>query len=165
MTKFRHGDMLSTDNWKAVDLVLITTNSSVLSGKLVMGAGIARQVRDDVLNIDGVLGEAVVEVSEGFRSFKYRNRWYMVYDPYYLLISPYWPEQKLGLFQVKTEFYKKASIELIEESCQRLRQWCMKHSGMRVNLNFPGIGYGRLSRDEILPIVENLPDTVTIWEL
>ncbi len=33
-----------------------------------------------------------------------------------------------------------------------------------VALNFPGIGYGGLNRNEVLPIISILPDNVEIWE-
>ena len=35
---------------------------------------------------------------------------------------------------------------------------------MTVCLNFPGIGHGRLERDEVLPIIKLLPDSVEVWE-
>jgi len=31
-------------------------------------------------------------------------------------------------------------------------------------MNFPGIGNGRLDRADVLPLLMDLPETVTIWE-
>jgi hypothetical protein len=42
--------------------------------------------------------------------------------------------------------------------------WCAEHPDASVHLNYPGIGNGRLRREDVLPIIALLPDQVTIWE-
>jgi hypothetical protein len=83
---------------------------------------------------------------------------------YGLLISPRWPDAKLGTFQVKRHYSQAASLELVRRSTAALCAWCADHPDAQVALNFPGIGNGRLHREDVLPIITQLPDQVTIWE-
>lgn len=139
------------DAWSAFgvsDLFIITTNATVRTdGALVMGRGIARQARDRFPGLDRVLGAAV-----------------RVAGPRYgLLVSPRWPLARLGLFQVKHHWSDPADLELIRFSTTKLARWCEEHPGARVDLNFPGIGNGRLSVDVVEPIIEVLPSSVHVW--
>jgi len=85
---YKVGDMWSA--WEISDLFLITTNGSFsTSGKLVMGRGIARQARDRFPGLDRALAKTLR--TPGRR--------------YGLLVSPRWPEAKLGLFQVKLRYW------------------------------------------------------------
>ena len=145
--KLAQGDMWSV--YDQADLFLVTTNS-VLNrhGALVMGAGIARQTKERFPGLDAALGNDVVQAG----------------DTYGLLVSPRWPTAKLGAFQTKVRWHDPASMELISFSTSKLLTWCRAHSTARVHLNMPGVGLGGLSREEVLPILETLPDTVTVWE-
>ena len=141
------GDMWSA--WEISDLFLITTNGSFTAdGKLVMGRGIARQGRDRFPGLDVALANTL--------SVPVRR--------YGLLVGPRWPEAKLGLFQVKLRYWDDATPELIRLSTQMLLEWLEEHPDVRVDLNFPGIGYGRLSPDVVRPIIEVLPANVYIWQ-
>ncbi len=162
MAKFQRGD-----NWDAADLVLITTNATINErGGLVMGAGIARQARDRFCGLDKALAQQIKAQAQASTPFEYKGRRYRVLaPPYHLLVSPRWPERKLGIFQVKMRFYLPASLDLVAESTRELLLWCAQHPGATVHLNFPGIGNGRLRRGDVLPVVEALPDDVIIWEL
>lgn len=144
--RLAEGDMWSA--YDQADLFLVTTNS-VLNryGALVMGAGIARQARERFPELDAALGNAVVQVG----------------DTYGLIVSPRWPTAKLGGFQTKVRWHDPSSLELINFSASKLVAWCKAHPTARVHLNMPGVGHGRLSREQVLPILEPLPDTVTVW--
>jgi hypothetical protein len=91
---------------------------------------------------------------------------------YGLLVSPRWPAVKLGAFQVKRHYGQPAGIsassaralEPIRHSTAALRGWCVAHPDAQVALNFPGIGNGRIRREDVLPIVTPLPHQVIIWE-
>lgn len=150
MPIFKTGNM-----WTAFDetaLFLLTTNSTVKrNGALVMGRGIARQARDRFPGLDAALGKRIKNVcgSQG---------------QYGLLVSPRWPKAKLGAFQVKRHYSQPASLDLIRQSTAALCAWCAKHPAATVAVNFPGIGNGRLRREDVLPIIMQLPDQVTIWE-
>ena len=54
--------------------------------------------------------------------------------------------------------------ELIKISTSMLGELANVYTNTRFDLNFPGIGNGHLSKDEILPIISKLPDNVHIWE-
>ncbi|MEW5985051.1 MAG: hypothetical protein AB1791_00290 [Chloroflexota bacterium] len=150
MPVFQVGDMWSA--YPMADLFLVTTNSTVRQdGALVMGRGIARQARDRFLGLDKALGQQILKTSGRL-------------GEYSLLISPRWPEARLGAFQVKTLCSQPADLEMIQRSVLALQRWCREHPEAHVCLNFPGIGNGRLAREKVLPIVYQLPDKVTIWE-
>jgi hypothetical protein len=83
---------------------------------------------------------------------------------YGLLVSPRWPKARVGAFQVKRHYRQPASLELIRRSAAALRAWCAAHPDAQVCLNFPGIGNGRLCREDVLPILMQLPEQVVIWE-
>jgi hypothetical protein len=150
MPIFKTGDM-----WTAFDeaaLFLLTTNSTIKrNGALVMGRGIARQARDRFPGLDSALGKQIQSACSN------QGR-------YGLLVSPRWPEARLGAFQVKRHYSQPASLELIRHSTAMLCTWCTEHPTATVAVNFPGIGNGRLPREDVLPIIMQLPDRVSIWE-
>ena len=74
-----------------------------------------------------------------------------------------------GCFMVKDHWMEKAKLSLIKDSCldlcDILDSVAVVHdSPIRVDLNFPGIGNGGLPREDVLPIIEQLPDNVHVWE-
>ena len=145
--KLRRGDMWVV--FSEADLFLVTTNATLnVHGKLVMGAGIAKEAHDRFPGLDQALGEAVI--TQGKR--------------YGLLVSPRWPEAKLGAFQTKLHWKDPAQLSLISEAATKLRRWCERHPTAQVHLNFPGIGHGGLPRAQVLKSLWVIPDTVTIWE-
>lgn len=150
MPTYRKGDMWSV--YEDADLFLITTNSAVTKeGVLVMGRGIALQANQRFPGLSRALGQQILKTCGSLGT-------------YGVLISSRWPEAKLGAFQVKTDPHQSASLGLIQKSTTALCAWCKEHPQASVHLNFPGIGYGGLLREEVLPIVEQLPETVCIWE-
>lgn len=136
------GDMWSA--WGKVDLFLITTNSTVVNQRLVMGRGIAREARDHFPGLDYEIGKHIQK-------------------DYGLLVSPHWPEKKLGCFQVKYHWRNPAYLSIIVLSTVMLDVWCQEHPGAKVALNFPGIGNGRLAVEDVLLVIKHLPDTVQVW--
>ena len=148
-----HGNMWSV--WQQTDLFCITTNSTLMGGNiLVMGAGIAQQARDRFINygLDMQLGQGIAHLRQKDGS-----------DFYGLLISSRWPERKLAAFQVKYQWQEDARPQLIQLSTNMLREWAEAHPDKRVDLNMPGVGCGNLLLDNVLEIVQVLPDNVHIW--
>ncbi len=163
--KLAKGDMLSPENWDAADLVLITANATVIysSNKLVMGAGIAKQIKNAFPGIDKRMARWIdVEIYKFSHSW-YRGQHWKVYFPYHLL-TPGLSEEKIGLFQVKDKYWQPARLDLIKESTRQLNTWLLEHPMATVHLNYPGIGFGKLSKVQVLPIIEALPDNVVVWE-
>jgi hypothetical protein len=139
--------------YKSADLFLITTNSTLKKDThaLVMGRGIARQAKERFPKLNLALGKQIQTICGSL-------------GEYGLLISPRWPAAKLGAFQVKRHYSQPASLELIQRSTAALCTWCAEHPDADVYLNFPGVGYGQLHREDVLPIISQLPEQVTIWE-
>ena len=150
MPTFKTGDM-----WSAFDevaLFLLTTNSTIKrNGALVMGRGIVRQARDRFPGLDAALGKQILNVCGN-------------QGQYGLFVSPRWRKARVGAFQVKRHYSQPASLELIRHSAVTLHAWCAAHPNALVALNFPGIGNGRLCREDVLPILRQLPEQVVIWE-
>lgn len=131
-------------------LFLITTNSYIRKdGALVMGRGIAFEALTRWPQIQLEFGR-IIQQRCGHLGI------------YGLLVDE---ARDLGLFQVKKHFRASASTEIIASSTQMLIDWCDEHPATEVNLNYPGIGWGRLSEVEVEPIVRQLPDRVSIWTL
>jgi len=152
MAKFKRGQM-----WNAYvdcDAFCITTNSYIKkNGALVMGRGIARTARDlfdkTESALDKRLGSRIKEKCDHLG----------VYG-----IIPADPENsRIVAFQVKTHFREDASISLIRNSTQKLREVATSYSDRRFDLNFPGIGNGGLNSKDVRPVIEDLPDNVNIW--
>lgn len=139
------------DVYPTCDLFLITTNSFLkMNGALVMGAGIAKEARDKFPGLDLALGKQIKHLSK-----------------YGVLISPKFPEAKLGAFQVKYNYKDNASLELIKYSTQILIAVIdgMNLYDCDINLNYPGIGNGHLLKKDVKKIVDKLPNNVKLWEL
>jgi hypothetical protein len=68
-------------------------------------------------------------------------------------------------FMVKDHWRSPASLEIIERSVAAIDYWFwISDTYERVDLNFPGIGNGQLKREDVLPIIEKLPDNFHVWE-
>lgn len=69
-------------------------------------------------------------------------------------------------FMVKAHWAEKASLDIIKRSVEAMEYWgdIGDLYQQRIDLNFPGIGNGGLAREEVLPLLQCLPDNVHIWE-
>ena len=60
---------------------------------------------------------------------------------------------------------KKSKFEtIIEKATELLNLLAENRPEQRWDINFPGIGNGYLKREDVLKIIENLPDNVYVWE-
>ena len=147
------GDMWMA--WDKADLFLFTSNGVVSkNGKLAMGGGIALAVRNRFKGVDRALGQAIA------------NAEYVQEDgaaKYGLLVSEKWPKARLGAFQTKLQYRKKSTIEMVWYSTVMLIRWCAENKDAKVHLNWPAVGLGGLTYQETLPLISQLPDTVTVW--
>jgi hypothetical protein len=136
------------DMWGKTDLFLFTANSTLkTNGRLVMGKGIALEVRNKIPDIDLDFGMKLDRIGS-----TYGVMTHIAFN------------QMIGAFQVKYNWKHKADRHLIMNSCCKLFYVIVNNNLQRVDLNFPGIGNGGLKREEVLPIVSYLPDCVHIWE-
>ncbi len=135
-----YGDMWSI--YGKTDCFIVTTNSYIRTdGALVMGRGIAKQLVDRVPGIAWRFAEQIEHLGK-----------------YGLVIS-----HGLIAFQVKYRYDHDAELELITYSTSLLSIHASFAKNKRFDMNFPGIGNGRLNYDLVLPIIETLPDNVHVW--
>ena len=125
------------------EIIAITTNGFVKrSGEAVMGRGCAYEATQKLPNIARRLGSCIT---------KWGNRVF------------YFKAQGLITFPVKHHWAEEADLKLIAKSCAQLMHILDKFGIKAVYLPRPGCGNGRLSWDEVRPILEPLLDNrVTI---
>lgn len=144
MSLFKVGDI-----WTAPkgEWIVITTNSYIKKdGKLAMGKGVAKEALNKYPMIDQILGEYINETCKhlGFYGIAIITR--------YNLIA----------LQTKYYFNEISSIELINKSISKLKR-IMPESG-KINMVFPGIGYGQLSPEKVYKeCLKDLADNYIIW--
>lgn len=123
--------------------IFVTTNSYIKTdGSLVMGRGAALEASKRDPGIAKAYGRLIPHLGV-----------------YGVLKLP----GRIGLFQVKRHYAEPAELDVIRLSTDALAKWINGRQGT-VALNFPGIGYGRLSREEVMPIIKRLPDSVLVYE-
>ena len=138
------GDMWSILD--TTDFFIVTTNSYIrIDGALVMGRGIAKQLSTRFPQMP--------------RNFAQQTKHLDTYG----LIIHLRDDTNLGAFQVKHHFSDPATLSLIEYSTRHLTNLANRLPKQRFDLNFPGIGNGRLAYNDVLPIVRQLPDNVHVW--
>lgn len=149
MAFFKRGNMWRS--FSRTDGFCITTNSYIRKdGELVMGAGIALQAKKIFDDLPLALGRKI-ENKCGHLGV------------YGILPSNRKEIDKMVAFQVKTHFKNQADLGLIEKSTNQLSTIAKKYPNKRLDLNFPGIGRGGRSVEEVMPIIKQLPDNVHIW--
>jgi hypothetical protein len=143
------------DAWDAANLFLFTANGVVdKKDRLVMGGGIALQTRNRFPEVDHAIGRYLRAHSEPQEDGIYR---------FGLLVSPTYPSAKLGAFQSKLHYRNPSTMNIINYSISKLREWCSKNPEAQVHLNWPGVGLGGLTHRQTLLSLYTLPDTVHVW--
>lgn len=128
------------------DVFLFTANSIVKSnGELVMGAGIAKSVRDSYKGIAKKFGSEIK---------KYRG------IPYGIV----WVDN-IGAFQTKIHYQDKSDLGVVELATAELLRLALANPTLTFHLNYPAINHGRLTIEEIQPIIDVLPDNVLIYKI
>ncbi|MCK5019640.1 MAG: hypothetical protein KAS32_21455 [Candidatus Peribacteraceae bacterium] len=146
MPQFKNGDIFSVKS----GVVLITGNSFLKKdNSLVMGAGAALELKVRVPLCDKIYGQMVKQTSGHLGIYGI-----LVREFYY---------QPFGLFQTKTHYSHDSKLVLISMSTDKLKKLALANPDQSYNLNFPGIGCGRLPKEKVLPIIKTLPKNVTIW--
>ena len=131
------------DCWDTTDHFIFTGNSYIkANGALVMGRGIAKEVRDRFPGIDIKIGSAIDNHL----------------SKYGVILG-----SKVGVFQVKYHFKDEAKIHLIANSTRKLIAKASEKPQERFDMNYPGIGYGKLHRELVEPLLEDLPNNVHVW--
>jgi hypothetical protein len=141
-----------TTPWQLPDIYLFTGNTTIKkNGAIVMGRGAAKQVRDTYPGIDKIFGGMLAQA-----------RLDDVYDPP-IMLHAVAPKQWLGMFRVKSHWAEPARIDLIKIGVTELIQ--LNGTGNTIiHMNYPGIGNGRLTNEEVEPYLQDLPDNVLIYK-
>lgn len=142
------------------DLFLITTNPIIRAdGAVVMGRGIAKQVKDRFPTLPFRFAERLTQA-------KYEQNYVDPMHPVCIGTVGKYDNQLVGWFMVKRHWQENAEPDVIENSVRELSRLIKYYKGepFRVDLNFPGIGNGKLKREDVLPIIEKLPNNVHVWE-
>lgn len=133
---------------KSNDAICVTTNGCIKSdGKLVMGAGVAKDFRDMFKGIDTKLGKYVKE---------YGNR---VFNAGKVTIKVDEKSSKVVTaisFPTKYDWKDKSDLALIEQSCVQLKQVAEKFKiEGNIYLPAPGCSNGGLDwTKDVKPIIE-----------
>lgn len=133
---------------------LITANSYLTKDdyKLAMGRGIAEQAAKRFPTLPRQAGIAVRD------RCGHLGEYGVILQPHNIM--------PVGLFQTKFHYRDISDIDLIMASTGILSVYATSTRAREFHVNFPGIGYGGLSRDKVLPILmDTLPSNVYIWEL
>lgn len=169
--KIRNGNMLLTktitehlkDSNKPL-VILITTNGDIKKdGSLVMGRGAAFDASKKMPDLPKLLGDRVrtLNVLDYAQDGK-------VYWEYGVVVigQPKLYNAYYGAFQVKDHWYNQARPDLIEFSVGCLLDR-IQNDKVECDywLNYPGVGNGRLDESTVFPLIERLPDNVTVWKL
>ena len=129
--------------WSLPDIKLFTGNPIRRSdGALVMGRGAAQQVRDSWPRV-----QYDIKTNKSVT-------WYCINQE---------QRQWIGWFQVKHHWRDAARLDLITASTNHLSEMAARRSRYRFHLNAPGVGNGKLSWDDVEPILQVLPSNVTIY--
>lgn len=161
--RFEKADLWGT----AAHMVCVTTNGQIDSnGRLLMGVGAAGEAKERFPELPRVAASAIA------RSFacqmwgpSARNgqaKRYFLYG--FLELDPFgagWPI--IGLFQTKGLVGYDSPLALIGYSAMMLKCWAEKYPTMKVALNYPGIGHGGLTIEQVDPIIDVLPENVTVY--
>lgn len=137
------------------DIVLVTGNSCIKwDGSAVMGRGAALELKNKLTGIDLVFGGMINKICGNLG----------MYGVVHTALSYPELDKVYGLFQVKYHFKDKALLSLIEYSTYELSKMI---DGIfytkTISMNFPGVGFGHLKYEDVLPIVEKLPDSITLY--
>ena len=150
--KRRVGNMFKEVPNDRMQLLFVTGNSTIKrDGGVVMGRGAAKQLRDWIPGIDKALGKKIREAGA---------------QDYNLVLVNYKPLDRLfGLIQVKHFFGDEAELDLIKTSMSRLKQLALQAPNMQFNCNYPGIGNGHLTFEDVSEVIDDLslPDNVILW--
>jgi hypothetical protein len=157
---FQYGDMFQTAWEQTGNLFVVSTNATISKeGKLVMGRGVAEQLKQRVPGIDKVFGEVL------------RRHHMQLYGLCVLKLDlikeklGHWARvfNDVGAFQVKTHFSNRADPIIIRSAADKLREYALLNPKLTIHMNMPGIGYGYLTEGMVMPFLKDLPKNVNIW--
>ena len=152
MANFLTGNIWTTYQ-RPNNIILVTTNGVITRNGLVMGAGIALEAKV----LEPLLPQVLAD--KALLKANY-SRGYMGIIKYGVLFNPMW---NIGAFQSKYHFKHDSPLELIQYSAEQLNEIANEFSDFVFNVNFPGVGLGKLRPSDVKPVMETLPNNVNVW--
>lgn len=132
-----------------LDFVCITTNSILnKNGELVIGAGVAKAAKELHSDLPKLFGEGIKAKA--------------AVGGFYGLILV---KDKFIAFQTKIHWKDKSPIDVVKRSINMLERTALKYKDKTFGLPFPAITNGGLTVNTVLPMLQNLPDNVTVYHL
>lgn len=129
--------------------VRLFTGNPVITkaGRVVMGRGTARVVRDFYTDIDKFFADMIRDFPD---------------DHVHILETP--NGQWIGWFKVKHHWRDNADLTLVANSVKELTAHANNNPDIRFHLNYPAIGNGKLDVSQVEPLLQNLPDNVYVYK-
>jgi hypothetical protein len=128
------------------EIFMFTANSTIrANGNLVMGAGCAKSVRDTYRGIDKLFGDKIVHLQEFNVTFVK------------------WKEQWIGAFQTKLHCQKQSPMHLVKDGVEKLTRIANERPQWTFHLPCPAVNHGGQSVEDVLPLLEQLPDNVIVY--
>jgi hypothetical protein len=129
-------------------------NSVIVNDRLIMGAGSALAFRTKFRDLDALLAAEIQKTLQEHK-FLFATVNYKLNDNIY----------KLFALQTKTHYQNKASMKLIVESLKHFAFFVKQNPDVKFHMPIPGIGCGGISKQEIIPILNQfLPRNVILYE-
>lgn len=134
-------------------MIVVSAHASISEdGFLYMKYGEAAEAARRIPDLERECGQVVAQNAQGG-----------VFG--FLAVRPARPEDRLigfGLFQTRYNWNEGADPDLIRYSMSCLRMYMEDNPGLKIRMNFPGIGRGGMPVEEVSPLLIPLPDQVTI---
>lgn len=128
------------------DYVCFTANSVIKEdGKLVMGAGNAKVIRDKYKDIDAFFGKQIYHLSN-----------------FGICVNK---KERVIAVQSKMHFKDKSQLDVIENSLNMLSAFAKANPSDTIALPYPGIGLGGLSMVELQPLIRKLPSNIHVYTM
>lgn len=138
---------VKSDFWKEAldaDALVCTINGVVMSnGRLVMGAGIAKQFRDFYPNLDLFWGKQRRKYPEG------------------LLTSKLGQQTLIGL-PTKTDWKKPSDLNFVAHNLKLLLDYINVNNFIKVVMTRPGCGNGGLEWGQVKPLMQEFGNNVFV---
>jgi hypothetical protein len=129
------------------NIYLCTTNTTIKNnGELVMGRGNAL-----------AFAKAYPEAPRILANMLKKN-------PKPVLLIPVQGGGGIGAFQTKEHWRNPSTIEIVQASTDKLAYYANKSPEWTFHLPFPAISNGGLTVEDILPIIEKLPNNVLVYK-
>lgn len=152
--RFETGNMFKES---AATIFVVSTNGVIKKdGRLVMGAGAAREALKYFPGVDQELGDYISS--------------YYVLDPVqnaYIYLTATAASGKFVALQTKTHFREKSNPLLLSMALKELAQLARERYQLMA-MNMPGVGYGGLREDMVVSLLKTYLghlDNIEVWQL